>query len=917
MITGHNAVDVEYANYFAITDETTLFQYGQHMFDFTSSGEPRQSYSCGIVRGMKCIFVPRTTVGDNSFFRPLWAIPKSLIASNALKMTYSGQGMATRSIVNTNSTLGGQNDKLYYWSTGGWSYRNDVIINSAMGYIDVVSEDLVAAASAFIAYFSPNVNFASYPSGVVQLTKVSGDVYGETFVYRVTADSSLYSGISLSVANLETDVGISDVTITTTYSNTDYEFSFTMPVEGAKIVANAEKKSYNITYASSQFGTVTGPTSKKWEETVTVTATPNAGYTVSGVLVTNGQETIEVTRTGDNTFTFVMPTGNVTVSASYNDKLSVVWNVRPANLGNVIVNGISEYRKATDAPTSYTQIASSPSESLSIYTDADVYWGRVSNVIYFASRSQFTIYERLTIDGYNYNHSVTPSSINDSTGVNLYYGSLTLQYSSITSLPMVFSSFDNFVQAAANRVVNGVVKIYEPNSAETYRVETLASYEVSTISINNNNVEYDFNRSTGIGSFIMPNIDTDVIIYISLDGDPNSSGGNSQPNTPIGGFDNQSDIIPIPSWSDVGIVNQVPGKGMITLWNPTVSEIADIGDFLYATDWGQSIYQGFRDFFVKPLESAISLHVLPITPSRSSSKKNIRFGPHNSGVYSYQITEQYKTVDLGVLYIEPYWDSYLDYNPFTKLQIFLPYIGTQDIDIDIVMGKYIGVRYKFDIMTGACVAYLYTYENNTASVFAEFVGEAAMQLPLCSSDYSRVPGGIIQAAATVVTGRMVTGAAMKSSEGLVAAKSVELEQASNRLDTAMKKRPRTESGKAAKEAAIAGAQEAKDKAADGLRAVPYEVGSVMNGKANFTISGSVAGGAGLLGSQKPYIIIKRPKQSLADNYQKYVGYPSNIYAILGTLSGYTRIEQADLTGIPCTDAELAMIYKALKEGVYL
>ena len=577
---------------------------------------------------------------------------------------------------------------------------------------------------------------------------------------------------------------------------------------------------FNITYTTSQNGTISGVSSASFGDTVTLTVTPDTGYSLSSLAVykTSSQDPVDYTKVNDTTYTFVMPDANVTITGIF----------------------VQVYEVSI----------------LALPTDKAII-------------------------------TVTPSGL-----------------------------------IQPGRVVN-------------FTVAPVENWIVSTVWFNAG-VDYTWNPDTLSGSFTMPAKLVRGDVYLSNRLDPNDTGGTSEPEIPDGGFDNNSDVIAIPVQSDTGVVNQTAGKGLLTLWNPTVSEIADIGQYLYSTDWKDAAFQAFRDFFVKPLESAVSLHILPIVPSRSATKKNIRFGPHNSGVSAYQVTEQYKTVDLGVLYIEPYWDSYLDYNPFTKVQIFLPYIGTQDIDTDIVMGKYVGVRYKFDILTGACVAFLYTYENNTASVFAEFVGEAAMQLPLCSSDYSRVLGGIIQAAATVVTGRMVTGAAMKSSEGLVAAKSIELEQASNRLDTAMKKRPRTEGGKAAKEAAVAGAQEAKDKAADGLsmaqakagrtqasmyaaelRAVPYEVGSVMNGKANFTISGSVAGGAGLLGSQTPYLIIRRPKQSLPENYKKYVGYPSNIYAVLGTLSGFTRIEQADLTGIPCTDAELGMIYKALKEGVYL
>lgn len=478
-------------------------------------------------------------------------------------------------------------------------------------------------------------------------------------------------------------------------------------------------------------------------------------------------------------------------------------------------------------------------------------------------------------------------------------------------------------------------ELVRPGLTVRVTVTPNTGWQVSTMDFSQDAaIEWDTDTLTG--TFIMPERLVYGTIYLSSTQDPNAGGGTSQPEVPSGGFDNDSDIIAIPVSSDTGVASQSVGKGLITIWNPTVDEVADIGQYLYATDWGDALYQGFRDFFVKPLESAISLHVLPIRPTRSSAKKKIMFGPHNSSVSSYQVINQYSTMDMGRLKIEPYWDSYLDYNPFTKIQIFLPFIGTQDLDADIVMGKTIGVRYKFDVLTGACVAFLYTMEDNTPSIFAEFVGESAMQIPLCSSDYSRVIGGVIQAAATVVTGRMVTGSATKTANEVVGQRQVELELASNRLESAKRKRPRTEAGKAAKQAAIdqansdianaenglamaqakAGRTQASMYAAE-LRAVPYEVSSIMGSKANFTISGSVAGGAGLLGSQIPYLIIRRPKQSLPDNYRKFVGYPSNIYAILGSLSGFTRIEQADLKDIPCTDAELAMIYKALKEGVYL
>ena len=95
------------------------------------------------------------------------------------------------------------------------------------------------------------------------------------------------------------------------------------------------------------------------------------------------------------------------------------------------------------------------------------------------------------------------------------------------------------------------------------------------------------------------------------------------------------------------------------------------------------------------------------------------------------------------------------------------------------------------------------------------------------------------------------------------------------------------------------------------------VGNVMGAKSQVHHSGSISGSAGMLGNRIPYMLVEYPHQSLADNYKHYVGYPSNITKVLGTLSGYTECEQVIVQGIPATDPEIEEIIEALKGGVYL
>ena len=94
--------------------------------------------------------------------------------------------------------------------------------------------------------------------------------------------------------------------------------------------------------------------------------------------------------------------------------------------------------------------------------------------------------------------------------------------------------------------------------------------------------------------------------------------------------------------------------------------------------------------------------------------------------------------------------------------------------------------------------------------------------------------------------------------------------------------------------------------------------NVAMAKTHVSRSGSMNGSVGLLDDFTPYLILHRPKQSLAADFKSFKGYPSNITAILSSLSGYTEVEYIHLTGINgATDTELTEIENLLKNGVII
>ena len=75
---------------------------------------------------------------------------------------------------------------------------------------------------------------------------------------------------------------------------------------------------YKITIEDTENGTVTAPTSAKQGTEVTLTPTPDEGFEVADVTVTDRfGDAVEVTENPDGTYTFTMPNGQVTVEVTF------------------------------------------------------------------------------------------------------------------------------------------------------------------------------------------------------------------------------------------------------------------------------------------------------------------------------------------------------------------------------------------------------------------------------------------------------------------------------------------------------------------------------------------------------------------------------------------------------------------------
>ena len=331
--------------------------------------------------------------------------------------------------------------------------------------------------------------------------------------------------------------------------------------------------------------------------------------------------------------------------------------------------------------------------------------------------------------------------------------------------------------------------------------------------------------------------------------DPYGDGGASEPGGGGGSFDNTSTPIQIPGLPSISAAS----TGFISLFNPTLNQLNDLASYMWS-DLFQ--VEGWKKLFADPMDAILGLSIVPVAVP-SGGTREVKVGNIGTGISLTVASSQFVEVDCGSIDVNEYWGAYLDYEPYTQAQIFLPYIGIRPISVDEIMGKTVRVVYHVDILTGACCCFVKCGD----SVLYTYNGQCSIPIPITGANYASVVNGVISVAASV--GSLVaTGGSSAPT------------------------------------------------------AIPAIASSAVNQmKPQVEKSGSISGSAGVLNMQTPFLILIRPRQALPFKQNEFIGYPSLITVQLTELSGYTEVQSIHLDNIPATQEELAEIESLLKGGV--
>lgn len=301
--------------------------------------------------------------------------------------------------------------------------------------------------------------------------------------------------------------------------------------------------------------------------------------------------------------------------------------------------------------------------------------------------------------------------------------------------------------------------------------------------------------------------------------------------------------------------------GFITMYNPNAAQLKSLSDFMWSNLFDLATY---KKLFSDPMQSVIGLAIVPVQPSVAGSK-NVMFGTIDSGISMNYLSTNYVQLDCGSVDVDKYVGCFMDNDPYTKISIYLPFIGIRQLSADDCMGRSLHVVYNIDVLTGACACFI---EVSGKGVLYSYNGSCITNVPLTAVNYS----GAIQNAVSAIGSAIGIAAGMATGAAPVTAMSI--------------------AGLATSAANTA-----------------------VNSKPTVQRSGNLGGSAGIMSIMTPYVIIERPRMSVPNQVEKFVGQTSNITMYLGDCRGFTMCEYVHLDNLNATSEEIVEIESMLRSGV--
>lgn len=304
------------------------------------------------------------------------------------------------------------------------------------------------------------------------------------------------------------------------------------------------------------------------------------------------------------------------------------------------------------------------------------------------------------------------------------------------------------------------------------------------------------------------------------------------------------------------------------------AQFKTINDSLWSTDWSTV----FKSNTIDPIKCVIGCKSIPFNANASSSAEIVIANLY-TGV-SANTVKPMKSISAGSVLMPSFRKDFTDIN-LCKVHLYLPFIGWTDLPAAEVMSrapyndvgvearpKRLAFKYLIDFVDGNCRCVVSV--NGTERWY--FDGNCAVDIPLTSDNHTGAISAAIRngAAALLSVGAAVASYASSNAVGVVG-----------------------------------GVLGAAQNAANTVPTYDYHASCSPSGYIEASMNNHIM------------IIIERPNIKLSDNFAHKVGRPCGLTMNLGSLHGFTKCTEVNLTGVNGTPEELAQIKAALERGVYL
>ena len=279
-------------------------------------------------------------------------------------------------------------------------------------------------------------------------------------------------------------------------------------------------------------------------------------------------------------------------------------------------------------------------------------------------------------------------------------------------------------------------------------------------------------------------------------------------------------------------------------------ELKKLGQFLWTSDFFDNVLLVNNS----PIENIISLKALIGTVTTTGTSQALALGNVTTTANATPCDESI-TINVGSITLPRKYNNFLDFEPYTKVQIYLPFYGCAMLDSSLVIGRTITIKYIIDVITATAKIKI-IHDNKT---LYEFKTSCGSDLPITSSNR-----------ASVETGYLSSGVGMGIS---IASGNV-----------------------------LGGL-------ASGL--------SMAQSQYHSSTSGNVSGVLNFHDSRMVTVLVDRPVYTELRNFNKTHGRVCNLSKTLRDLRGFTKCAENVQIPFNCLDEERTMIIEQLTNGVII